>query len=501
MVGVRRFLFLPADFAGELFDLVAVLLPLLLLHDYQLVAGFDVDLGPLLPNIFVSFLLHFVCGADRKHSNIKVVLVLLPGIQLIQVIGQEVDLHIEELESLKQFSGTDILLLNLCHALGNLAEINGLLGGVHGFHWVFILDLPNIFLFLLLFLSLFLLLFFRLSLDLSCFLLFPLFLLRSFLLCLLSFNLLCLFISDLFDSGFFFLLFSLFLLWSLRFLVLLRGHSGCVFGLVLLGFESPFLWSWHLPTRIIILVLKYMPEPLKAVLKLIEFLHLEDKLLDVILTDISVAVNVLVVNLLVKALVVVRVVDFVAKAHVGGVNDIAPESTNHDAVSSTSFLATLDEGTHCAVRNGSICQPGLEGHTCEAELTILQLIDMFRKVFDAEVVVPVNQVTSEIVTLAEVRAETCVSQLLDVERMVGEPGTYDILDFVPILEFNRFKIDQASENRLASFIVGNELDELRHDVIQVLRGPVPEQRVSEEIQENLLSFTDAHARFAKEGQK
>lgn len=140
---------------------------------------------------------------------------------------------------------------------------------------------------------------------------------------------------------------------------------------------------------IIEFIFQNMTQPLKSIFKFIKFFCLEDYLLNVKLADVGIGINALEVNLLEKPHMIIGIFHLVSKGKVWGVDNVAPEPPDHDGIARASLLPALYKRSQCPVRNGSIGEPGLESDAGESELTVFELVYLFREVLDTEIVVPV----------------------------------------------------------------------------------------------------------------
>lgn len=98
-------------------------------------------------------------------------------------------------------------------------------------------------------------------------------------------------------------------------------------------------------------------------------------------------------------------------------------------------------------------------------------------------------------------SEPGVSEFLDIKRVVLQVGAEDVLYFIPLLKLESFKVKKWSDDRLALLVLGDELDQLVSDILEVLRGLVPDKAVSVEIKIEFHPFSCTHAGLTEEGQE
>ena len=107
---------------------------------------------------------------------------------------------------------------------------------------------------------------------------------------------------------------------------------------------------------------------------------------------------------------------------------------------------TLDKRAICSIWNASCSQSRFKGNTCEPPLTVLSKVHCFSEFLDVKVVIPVNQVSSMVISFLKETSKSLISEFLDIKLMNLEERTENVLDLIPLLVFQCLKVYQIFNN-------------------------------------------------------
>ena len=131
----------------------------------------------------------------------------------------------------------------------------------------------------------------------------------------------------------------------------------------------------------------------------------------------------------------------------------------------------------------------LVSKTIHAPSIVLLAIDMWATLFDVELVVPVNHVLSNVKSIFIVSSQSGISILFNIILMRRIVAANHFFKRISLLKLQMLKANQIFEHRLASLVLGDKLNELVYDTLEVSICLISDLAITPEINEKLHALS------------